>query len=218
MKNIQKSIPFRTEDIILKELAYNDCVYAWLLLHSHYNPEESHNYIYKEEINFSNVATMIHRSRQTVSKRFKKLIEDGIVQQCIYNGKVCYKMHYFKDFESLHGPTVCQLLCLPVDKQKEGIVKTYALLLKKKRIALREGHRSFSTSSKEILTSLGLSATHIKQYDDMRAILTILQGAGIIKFKTTVFEKRTDGTFVPPQMIIYEVNDKASDEWLGIEE
>ena len=52
MKNIQKSIPFRTEDIILKELAYNDCVYAWLLLHSHYNPEESHNYIYKEEINF----------------------------------------------------------------------------------------------------------------------------------------------------------------------
>ena len=52
----------------------------------------------------------------------------------------------------------------------------------------------------------------------MRAILTILQGAGIIKFKTTVFEKRTDGTFVPPKMIIYEVNDKAFDEWLGIEE
>lgn len=34
----------------------------------------------------------------------------------------------------------------------------------------------------------------------MRAIFTILQGAGIIKFKTTSYE-RSDGTVLPPQMI-----------------
>lgn len=52
--------------------------------------------------------------------------------------KPCYKIPYFKDFEELHGPTVFQLLCLPIDKQKEELIKTYVYLLKKKRIALRK--------------------------------------------------------------------------------
>lgn len=198
----------------MKELAYNDCVYAWLLLHSHYNPIESHNYIYKEEINFSKMGVAMHRSRQTISKRFKKLIADELIRECFYNGKVCYKMPYFKDFEELHGPTVFQLLCLPIDKQKEELVKTYAYLLKKKRIALREGHTSFTTSSKEILKVFGSSASHNKKYESIRAIFTLLQGAGIIRFKTTNYEKQANGTFSPPQMIVYKVNDKASDEWL----
>lgn len=64
------------------------------------------------------------------------------------------------------------------------------------------------------METFGHSASHSKQYENMRAIFTILQGAGIIKFKTTSFEKREDGTILPPQMIVYEVNDKASDEWL----
>ena len=216
--NIRNKIPFRTEELTLKELAYNDCIYAWILLHSHYNPDESHNYIYKEDINFTKIGTAIHRSRQTVSKRFKNLIDDGYIRECKYNGKTCYKIPYFKDFEELHGPTVFQLLCLPVDKQKEELIKTYAFLLKKKRIALREGHTSFSTSSKEILQAFGSSASHNKKYENMRAIFTILQGAGIIKFKTTSYERRSDGTVLPPQMIVYEVNYKASDEWLEKED
>ena len=214
MNNILKKIPFRTEEYILEKLAYNDCVYAWLLLHSHYNETESHNYIYKEEINFSKIAISIHRSRQTVSKRFKKLIEDKIIQEYLYNGKFVYKLPYFRDFEELHGQTVFQLLCLPVDKQKEELIKTYAWRLKKKRISEKEGKHNFTTSSKEALETFGHSASHSKQYENMRAIFTILQGAGIIKFKTTSFEKREDGTILPPQMIVYEVNDKASDEWL----
>ena len=52
----------------------------------------------------------------------------------------------------------------------------------------------------------------------MRAIFTILQGADIIKFKTTSYERRFDGTVLPPQMIVYKVNDKASDEWLEKED
>ena len=79
---------------------------------------------------------------------------------------------------------------------------------------MREGHTSFSTSSKEILQAYGSSASHNKKYENMRAIFTLLQGAGIIKFKTTSYERRSDGTVMPPQMIVYEVNDKASDEWL----
>ena len=44
-------INFVVNENKLKEMAYGDTVYAWLLLHSHYNPDENHNYIYKKEKN-----------------------------------------------------------------------------------------------------------------------------------------------------------------------
>lgn len=52
---MEKTIPFRTESAFLKKLAYNDCVYAWLLLHSHFNKNERHNYIYKNEFTFKQI-------------------------------------------------------------------------------------------------------------------------------------------------------------------
>ena len=50
----------------------------------------------------------------------------------------------------------------------------------------------------------------------MRGILTILQGAGIIKFRTLLAKQNEKGEWVGPQMEVYEINQKASDEWLGI--
>jgi hypothetical protein len=32
---MQDKIPFRTDTRTLQKLAYNDCVYAWLLVHSY---------------------------------------------------------------------------------------------------------------------------------------------------------------------------------------
>ena len=128
-------INFRTDDYTLRKLAYNDCVYAWLLLNSHYNPQEKHNYIYKEEINYCRIAEQIHRSRQTVSKRFKQLIENGVIHEREYKGKTVYKIPYFNEFEELDGETVFQLLCLPFKEQREELIKTYAYLLKCKREA-----------------------------------------------------------------------------------
>ena len=42
-----KQIYFVSNEQKLREIAYGDAVYAWLLLHSHYDPDEEHNYIYK---------------------------------------------------------------------------------------------------------------------------------------------------------------------------
>lgn len=116
----------------------------------------------------------------------------------------------------MDGETVFQLLCLPFEKQKEEIIKTYAYLLKKKRLNQKEGFPYFYCSHKEILEEFGHSASHERDYERMRGIFTILQGAGIIRFKTTMAEQKEDGTWRPEMMEIYEVNKKASDEWLGI--
>lgn len=212
---MQNHINFRTEDYFLKQLAYSDCIYAWLLLHSHYNPQEKYNYIYKEEINYTKIGAQIHKTRQTVSKRFAKLIEEGIVRESKTNGKKYYKIPYFNEFEELDGETVFQLLCLPLKDYREELIKVYAILLKKKRELLNKGETNFLCSSRQLLLDCGNSAKHTTSYDRIRCILTLLQGAGIIRFRTLAAQQNEKGEWCGPMMEIYEVNNKASDEWLG---
>lgn len=69
-----RKINFVTNEQKLKEIAYGDTVYAWLLLHSHYDPDEEHNYIYKNEFTYEMIGKDIGRTRQTISKRFKELL------------------------------------------------------------------------------------------------------------------------------------------------
>ena len=62
-----RKINFVTNEQKLKEIAYGDTVYAWLLLHSHYDPDEEHNYIYKNEFTYEMIGKDIGRTRQTIS-------------------------------------------------------------------------------------------------------------------------------------------------------
>lgn len=219
---MEKTIPFRTESAFLKKLAYNDCVYAWLLLHSHFNKNERHNYIYKNEFTFKQIGQDIHRHRDTVSKRFKELIEKGIIYEYEYNRKIAYKMAYFEDFEELDGETVLGLLTLPIKEQREELIKTYAYLLARKRQQKQNDINDninrapiFYTSANDIILAFGHSNGHQQTFDRIRFNLTVLQGAGIIEFEITPFYKKPDGTFDPSQMRVYKVNKRASEKWLG---
>lgn len=222
---MQTEIYFDTRDHILKKLAYSDNVYAWLLLHSHYKIGERHQYIYKNEFTFKRIAEEIHRNKDTVSKRFKKLIEEYIIEECTYNGKKAYKMPYFSDFETLDGQTVMALLTLPVKDQKEELIKTYAWLLKQKRKALQiskietqKASPVFYCSPNKILEEFGHSNGNIQSFDRMRLIFTILQGAGIVEYQQTKATKDEYGRIIPAQFMILRVNNKASDKWLGLED
>jgi hypothetical protein len=88
-------VNFNTEQQVLIDLAYNDIVYAWLLIHSHYNPDEKYNYIYKNAFTYKGIANEIHKNEKTVSKRFKELEHKDIIRKGFYNGKEVYKMAYY---------------------------------------------------------------------------------------------------------------------------
>lgn len=211
------TIHFPTDEDFLSTIKNSDNIYAWLLLNSFYDSINNFYYTYKENINYTTIATQMKRSRQTISTRFKQLLKNNFIQEFIYNGKKCYKILNYKDFEELDKETVFQLLYLSVDKQKEELIKTYAYLLKKKRIAIREKQKTFYCSSKEVIEAFGGSATHKEIYDRMRCIFTILQDAGIIKFKTVMAQQLANGTWCGPKIEVYEVNKRASEEWLGAE-
>lgn len=222
---MQQKIYFDTRDYTLKKLAYSDNVYAWLLLHSFYKKGERHQYIYKNAFTFKDIAEEIHRNKDTVSKRFKLLIQEEIIEECAYNGKKAYKLPYFSDFETLDGATVLGLLTLPVKDQKEELIKTYAWLLKQKRKALEvsktetnKANPVFYCSPNKILEEFGHSTGNNQGFDRMRLIFTILQGAGIIEYQQTKLTRDATGKIIPPQFMVTQVNMRASNKWLGIEE
>lgn len=217
---MQNKIPFTTKTTDLKKLAYNDCVYAWLLVHSYDNKDEYHSYIYKNDFTFQQIAKDTHRTRQTVSRRFKEMLitddnPNGFIKEVVYCGQKAYKLPYTNLFQYLHGETVIKLLNLPLKEQKEELIKTLAYILDKKMQKNNEGSKNFYVTAKEIIEAFGHSIGNRQTYERIRLNLTVLQGAGIIKFKTINYDNRNG---MPPQMYVYYVSDegKASDEWLGI--
>lgn len=209
-------IPFVTSERALVQMAYNDCVYAWLLLNSHYNEIESHNYIYKADFTQSMIADDVNLTRQTVSKRLKALInqsqEDGNVV-LIKEYKDYYILPNFKPFQYLDGETTLNLLRLPFKKEIEEIIKVYAWLLEEKQVKEKEG-KSLMISEREILRAFNHSEGNKQAYNRIKGILTVLQGAGIVKFRTLSPQKNDKGQFYGKSFQIYEVNKKADREWL----
>ena len=209
-----QQIKFVTSEKELKDMAYNDAVYAWLLLHSHYDSNEDHNYIYRKDFTFEAIGKDIGRTRQTVSKRIKELLElsqredrYGRKDLLIDCGKY-YIMPNFRDFQKLDSETVLNLFRLCNKTRREELIKTYAWLLKK-----------FENKEKEIsyvdlIDAFGHSRGNEETYNRYKDILTTLQGAGLIKFRTSIDVARAKNGHFGKTLYIYQVNKKASKEWL----
>lgn len=212
---VLNKIYFTVNQNKLREMAYGDSIYAWLLLHSHFNPDENHNYIYKNEFTFEQIGRDIHRTRQTVSKRFKELLnaKDIESKDLIYYDESCkaYILPCFRDFEQLNADTVLNLFWLYGQgnkNRKEELIKTYAWL--KKQIKLKEKDISYE----DLLIAFGHAKGNEQTYQRYKEILTVLQGAGLIKFRTDSTRGRAnDGKFIKT-FYVYQVNDKASQEWI----
>lgn len=199
----------------IKEMAYGDSVYAWLLLHSHYSPDENHNYIYENEFTFTQIGKDIHRTRQTVSTRFKELLSNSelnITKNLLYYdaSDKAYILPCFREFEELDADTVLNLFWLYGQgntSKKEELIKTYAWL--RHRFKERNGKQ---ISYNDLMDSFGHSKGNEQTYQRYKDIMTTLQGAGLIKFRTDNY--RDNKGKYSKTFYIYEVNKKASQEWV----
>ena len=197
----------------IKEMAYGDSVYAWLLLHSHYNPDEDHNYIYEKDFTFVQIGKDIHRTRQTVSTRFKDLLKSNSGSSkdlLIYdaNNKVYY-LPCFREFEKLDADNVLNLFWLygqGNSSRKEELIKTYAWLKRQ----IKEKNKEISYN--DLIKAFGHSKGNEQTYQRYKDIMTTLQGAGLIKFRTDL-NRNTKGQY-DKTFYVYQVNDKASKEWI----
>lgn len=62
---------------IMANKDYCDLVYAWLQVNSEKDPETNIRYIEKKQVKFTLMAEALGISRQTVSAKFKKLLNEG---------------------------------------------------------------------------------------------------------------------------------------------
>lgn len=210
-----KTIRFVTNETKLRQMAYGDSVYAWLLLHSHYNECEKHNYIYEKDFTIQEIARDIHKNRHTVSKRLKDLLQsnpNSAGKDLIYYDYInkCYILPNFTDFQRLDSDTVLNLfwICGHDIKVKEELIKLYAWLKK----SVEQGNKQISF--RDIIVAFGHSTGNKQLYDNYKAQLTVLQGAGLVNFKTGIDEERSRNGLFCKTFYIYKVNDKASQEWI----
>ena len=210
-----QKINFVTNEQKLKEMAYGDAIYAWLLLHSHYDQDENHNYIYKRDFSYVDIAKDIGRSRQTVSKRFNELLklseDENNRRNLIWydEGNKRYVLPCFRDFQRLDSETILNLfrVCSKAPRREE-LIKTYAWLMKKYKNKEKE------ISYTEMIDTFGHSRGNEETYNRYKDILTTLQGAGLVKFRTdTTNYRNNDGTY-GKTLYVYQVNDKADKDWL----
>lgn len=220
--NTLKQINFVTREDKLREMAYSDAIYAWLLLHSNYDKEEKHNYIYAANFSFVQIAKAIGKTRQTVSKRFKELLELNdftkhpdikgrpllIEKTNRATGKKYYILPCFKEFQTLDSETVMNLfrICTKAPRREE-LIKTYAWLLKK----YESGDKDISYG--EIMDAFGHSRYNEEIYNRYKDLFTTLQGAGLIKFTTGLNMKDSSGRF-QKTLHVSQVNKYASADWL----
>jgi len=209
-------IYFVTNETKLKEMVYNDSIYAWLLLYSHYSPDENHNYIYRKDFTYEQIGKALGKTRQTVSKRLTKLIEDekDSDRPLIYESTDKKKLYLpcFREFQKLDKQIVLNLFRLcSLAPRREELIKTYAWLRKKNE----EGQKDFSLN--DLIEVFGHSKGNEQTYNRYKDILTTLQGAGLIKFRTDMIQNRTKKGEFSKTLYIYQVNKSASKEWLDKE-
>lgn len=236
--HILKDIPFPVGQKELEEMAYNDNVYAWLLLHSRYNEGENHNYIYKKDFTYKQIATDIHKSRDTVSRRFNDLLgldkngerivtKDGLYKKQFIkevqtpNG-AAYALPHFKPFQYLDGDTILGILNLTLSKEyKEETIKVLAYLLEKAKIVKKEhpNATSFPITAKELLEYFGHTLKKGDGFARMKTIMVILKGLGIIDYKQVHELSRGSRAKYIPLLYITNINrhGRANKEQLGLD-
>jgi DNA-binding transcriptional ArsR family regulator len=151
MLKIQKNsrqVPSVTEYIGNKK--YSDLLYGYLQHISKREEDSANRYIEKKDINYSSIAKEIGMSRQTVSSKFKALIEMGLIS---YNEETqVYELFALdKALATLLPAQTIRVLC---NTLRERSISILCYLLK---LYVREGESPCILNLDMIKTFLGLS-------------------------------------------------------------
>lgn len=184
----------------LKNLKYGDVIYAWLLIHSVYSESTDCFFVNKKVCAFTNIAKDIGRSRQTVSKRIKELLKIGMIKEDMENGG--YLIPTFINFQRIDCEVIYKLIFLSsTDSQKEELIKTFVWL----RRRFLDDNKKISYT--DLIKAFGHSRGNEETYDRYKDILTTLQDAGLIKFRTDFSNYRGINGMYEKTLYIYQIND-----------
>lgn len=162
---------------------YYDILYGYLQEQSQWEKNQYNNrrYVEKSIINYSQLGKKLGLSRQTVSRKFKKLIELGLVKD--EQGDKYYLTPLSSDIASLiPNPT----LKLITDTLNEYSISVYVYLLVR---YIANGEEYFIFKLSDIKKHIGICATTRSNDDIITNILFVLQKIGLIKYHLTTLQQ-----------------------------
>ena len=176
-----RQIPKTKEYCANKE--YYDILYGYLQQQSQWEQKKNNNrrYVDKSLINFSQLGRQLGISRQTASKKFKNLINLGLIID--EPGDKYYLTPLSADIASLiPNPT----LKLITDTLNEYSISVYVYLLMR-YIANNEEIFQFKLS--DIKKHIGICSTTRSNDEIITNILFVLQKIGLIKYHLTTLQQ-----------------------------
>ena len=176
-----RQIPKTKEYCSNKE--YYDILYGYLQQQSQWEQKKNNNrrYVDKSLINYSQLGRQLGISRQTASKKFKNLINLGLIID--EPGDKYYLTPLSADIASLiPNPT----LKLITDTLNEYSISVYVYLLMR---YIANGEETFLFKLSDIKKHIGICATTRSNDDVITNILFVLQKIGLIKYHLTTLQQ-----------------------------
>ncbi len=164
---------------------YHDILYGYLQFISDVwntnDPSVKRRIIHKKDINFSKLGEHFGLSRQTVSTKFKNLIDMGLIEQV---DKDTYELTRLSQIDGFLIPyKTLKVLC---DTLNEKSISVYTYLYNR---YYANGKEPFKFTLAQVKANVGMSDKTRSNDDIVTNILFILQKLGLLKYSLTALEQ-----------------------------
>lgn len=180
---------------------YSDILYGYLQNISVLDEALGMRYIEKKDIKYTKIAEDLGVTRQTVSKKFNSLIEEGLLS---FDGssKRYYLLVLEAELATLLPSDTVKILC---NTLQERCLSVLAYLLK---TYIQHGSQACEVNLEVIKGYVGLSKTNRGSNNEIiRDIFLVLSKLGLIKFKAEKALDQATGGY-KTRYVLEEVNNK----------
>lgn len=196
------------DKIYLKNTTYHDYLYGYLQSKAHWDGVVGHpRVVPKKEVNFSQIASEFNKTRQTVSKHFRSMLEgtkqneEKHLPPLIRQKGSYYQLILLEAKLAMLVPqSTLQVLlsCL-----KENVISMYVYLFNR---YYANQSREFMFTLEQVKAGIGVGPKSHNNNEGIVSILYVLQKLGLLKYQLRK-RKTINGKYVTEYWIIWMTNE-----------
>lgn len=180
IKPNSRQIPSSKE--YLSNAKYCDLLYGYLQNISKRDPQKNHcRYIQKQQINFSTIASILNMSRQTVSKKFKSMLEGEKDSLPLIRYEESEKKYYLIDLQASiatlvqHNTLQIMISCL-----QQRVLSIYVYLLNR---YMANGCNEFEFTLEQLKKVIGIGYKSTGNNYIINSALIMLKKLGLLRYR-----------------------------------
>lgn len=180
IKPNSRQIPSSKE--MLSNAKYCDLLYGYLQNASKRDAQKNNcRYILKKDINFSSIADQLKMSRQTVSKKFKAMLEGEEDALPLIRYDEQEKKYYLIDLDKSIATLIQHnTLCIMISTLQERVLSIYVYLLNRYAAS---GYNEFIYTMQELKKAIGLGYKSTGNNYIINSVLFLLKKLGLLKYR-----------------------------------